>query len=116
MFTMCDESVQEAGAGPPQHRHRALETRHAPDPAVGYRGRRPAHRPRAGEVEAHRGTLLSIKRGELSWPEVDAWRVALHEDFSRALTETKLPERPDYEAANTFLIAARREAASSGKS
>lgn len=68
------------------------------------------------QVEAHRGTLLSIKRGEPSWPEVGAWRVALHEDFSRALTETKLPERPDYEAANTFLIAARREAPSSGKS
>jgi hypothetical protein len=28
-----------------------------------------------------------------------------------ALTETKLPERPDYEAANRFLIKARREMA-----
>jgi uncharacterized protein len=64
------------------------------------------------QVEAHREALLSIKRGGVPWEEVDAWRIALHEDFSRALTETKLPERPDYEAANTFLIAARREAAS----
>jgi hypothetical protein len=68
------------------------------------------------QVEAHREALLSIKRGEVPWPEVDAWRLALHGDFSRALAETKLPERPDYEAANVFLIAARREAASSGKS
>jgi len=62
-------------------------------------------------VEAHREALLSVKRGEVLWPEVDAWRLALHEDFSQALSQSKLPERPDYEAANTFLIAARREAA-----
>jgi hypothetical protein len=40
--------------------------------------------------------------------EVDAWRKELHRDFERALAETKLPERPDYEAANRFLIKARR--------
>ena len=63
------------------------------------------------QVELHRDALLAVKRGEMPWPEVEAWRLALHRDFSRSLTETKLPERPDYEAANTFLIAARREAA-----
>ena len=62
-------------------------------------------------VEAHRERLLAVKRGELPWPEVDAWRKELHHDFERALTETKLPERPDYEAANRFLIKARREMA-----
>lgn len=61
---------------------------------------------------ARREELLAIKRGELTWKEVDAWRLALHEDFTRALTETKLPERPDYETANRFLLRARREAAS----
>ena len=30
-----------------------------------------------------------------------------HRDFERALAETKLPECPDYEAANHFLIKAR---------
>jgi len=35
----------------------------------------------------------------------------LHRDFERALAETKLPERPDYETANRFLIKARREMA-----
>ena len=34
-----------------------------------------------------------------------------HRDFEHALAETKLPERPDYEAANRFLIKARREMA-----
>jgi hypothetical protein len=62
-------------------------------------------------VEAHRDRLLTVKRGELPWAEVDAWRKELHSDFEHALTETKLPERPDYEAANRFLIRARREMA-----
>ena len=62
-------------------------------------------------VEAHRERLLAVKRGELPWAEVDAWRKELHHDFERALAETKLPERPDYEAANRFLVKARREMA-----
>ncbi len=62
-------------------------------------------------VEAHRERLLAVKRGEMAWAEVDTWRKELHRDFERALAETKLPERPDYEAANRFLIKARREMA-----
>jgi len=58
-------------------------------------------------VETSRDRLLAIKRGEVLWAEVDAWRMDLHQDFERALVETKLPERPDYEAANRFLIRAR---------
>ncbi|MBI1177553.1 nucleotidyltransferase domain-containing protein [bacterium] len=60
-------------------------------------------------VEAHRDRLLAVKRGEFAWPEVDAWRRELHRDFERALAETKLPERPDYDAANRILIKTRRE-------
>jgi len=60
-------------------------------------------------VETHRERLLSVKRGGLTWAEVDAWRKELHSDFEHALAETKLPERPAYEKANTFLIKARRE-------
>jgi hypothetical protein len=60
-------------------------------------------------VEAHRERLLTVKRGELPWPEVDAWRRELHRDFELALNETKLPERPDYEAANLFLLKARHQ-------
>jgi predicted nucleotidyltransferase len=66
-------------------------------------------------VEGHRERLLTVKRGELPWVEVDAWRKELHCDFERALEETKLPERPDYEAANRFLINARRREANSNR-
>jgi uncharacterized protein len=59
-------------------------------------------------VEKHRPRLLAVKRGEIAWPEVNEWRKQLHQDFERALSETKLPERPDYEKANGFLIQARR--------
>lgn len=60
-------------------------------------------------VETHRDRLLAVKRGEVPWPELTAWRRELHRDFERALAETKLPERPDYEAANRLLVKARRE-------
>ncbi|HEV2695280.1 MAG TPA: nucleotidyltransferase domain-containing protein [Verrucomicrobiae bacterium] len=58
-------------------------------------------------VEAQRERLLAVKRGELTWAEVEAWRTELHRDFEQALTETKLPERPNYEVANKFLVRAR---------
>ncbi|MCC7374463.1 MAG: nucleotidyltransferase domain-containing protein [Verrucomicrobiales bacterium] len=62
-------------------------------------------------VEAHRDRLLAVKSGAVTWTEVEAWRRELHHDFEGALAETRLPERPDYEAANRFLIKARREMA-----
>jgi uncharacterized protein len=52
--------------------------------------------------------LLRVRRGETSWEAVDAWRLQLHAEFDEAYAETKLPERPDYEAVNRFLIRARR--------
>lgn len=62
------------------------------------------------KVSQHREQLLAIKRGEMNWAEVNVWRLALHKDFDRAFAATKLPERPDYERANQFLIKARRSA------
>jgi hypothetical protein len=59
-------------------------------------------------VEEHRDQLLTIKRGELSWSEVESLRLSLHREFDQALENTKLPERPDYDRANTFLIRARQ--------
>jgi predicted nucleotidyltransferase len=59
-------------------------------------------------VEEHRSRLLSIKAGEVAWPEVNEWRLALHKEFDQALDATSLPERPDYEWANAFLVRARR--------
>jgi uncharacterized protein len=63
------------------------------------------------KVGDHRDRLLGVKRGEIQWAEVDMWRRELHADFERALAETALPERPNYEEANRFLIRARREMA-----
>ncbi len=59
-------------------------------------------------VEDQRDQLLAIKRGEIPWPEIEAWRLSLHREFDQALADTKLPERPDYDRANAFLIRARR--------
>jgi predicted nucleotidyltransferase len=59
-------------------------------------------------VELYREDLLAIRRGERKWEDVDRWRVELHKEFDAASVVTKLPERPDYEKANTFLLKARR--------
>ena len=59
-------------------------------------------------VEEHREQLLAIKRGQLPWEETERWRLSLHQEFDQALSETALPDRPDYERANDFLIKARR--------
>jgi uncharacterized protein len=61
-------------------------------------------------VGEHRERLLAVKRGELPWEETEQWRHQLHQEFNQALLETKLPERPDYECANAFLVKARRAA------
>lgn len=61
------------------------------------------------DVGAHRDALLAIRYEEMKWDEVDAWRLRLHKEFDEAFQSTQLPERPDYERANAFLIAARRE-------
>lgn len=61
-------------------------------------------------VDEHRDQLRAIKRGEVAWGETEKWRLRLHVEFDRALAETKLPDRPDYERANTLLVKARRAA------
>ena len=61
------------------------------------------------KVENNRERFLEIKRGEMSWKSLNDWRLELHKDFERAFAETALPERPDYEKANEFLIDARRK-------
>jgi hypothetical protein len=63
-------------------------------------------------AEMHRERLLAIRRGEIPWPEVEAWRSELHRELDEALKTTSLPEHPDYVRANEFLIRARRYAAS----
>jgi uncharacterized protein len=59
-------------------------------------------------VTEHRERLLAIRQAQLSWEEVNAWRLRLHREFDAAFAATQLPERPDYTQANAFLIKARR--------
>lgn len=63
-------------------------------------------------VDEHRERLLAIRRGEVPWQEVEAWRLRLHRELDEALATTSLPEHPDYARANEFLLNARRHAAS----
>jgi hypothetical protein len=62
------------------------------------------------QVGAARERLLAIRRGEVAWDEVEAWRKSLHAEFDEAFRTTALPERPAYDRANAFLIRARRAA------
>jgi hypothetical protein len=61
-------------------------------------------------VDAQRDKLLAVREGRIPWPEIDAWRLALHRELDAAYAATRLPDRPDYEAANRFLLKARRSA------
>ncbi len=62
------------------------------------------------DVGEHRERLFAIKKEEMPWDDIEAWRKDLHKEFDQALEETNLPERPDYERANEFLVRARRAA------
>jgi hypothetical protein len=62
-------------------------------------------------VGEHRPRLLSIKRGEVPFEQCEAWRRELHKRFDVAVEKSPLPERPDYAAANDWLIRARRHMA-----
>ncbi|MBI3946147.1 MAG: nucleotidyltransferase domain-containing protein [Armatimonadetes bacterium] len=59
-------------------------------------------------VGEHRERLLAVRRGQVAWEEVDAWRLALHREFDAALRATRLPQEPDIGRVDAFLIRARR--------
>ena len=51
---------------------------------------------------------MAIWRGELSWEQINAWRLRLHGEFDQAYAATRLPPQPNAAAANAWLLAARR--------
>jgi hypothetical protein len=69
---------------------------------------------RSGDVRLHAGDerdrLLAIRRGEIPWAEVDAWRQRLHGAMDDALTDSPLPDLPDFRKANEILLNARKAA------
>jgi len=60
------------------------------------------------QMDEYRDWLLSIRHGEIPWAEVNYQRQQLHEEFNQVFLATPLPDRPDYERANLFLLKARR--------
>ena len=60
------------------------------------------------DVGDHRETLLAVRRGEMAWIEIDAWRTRLGERLAAAYATTPLPEQPDIATVDAFLIRARR--------
>ncbi|MER6945085.1 nucleotidyltransferase domain-containing protein [Nonomuraea sp. NPDC000554] len=58
-------------------------------------------------VGGHRDRLLAVRRGELPWAEVDAWRAGLAAGLAR--TGSVLPAAPDRAAVDDFLAGVREE-------
>ncbi|MFI9839597.1 DNA polymerase beta superfamily protein [Nonomuraea sp. NPDC051941] len=59
------------------------------------------------QVGPYRERLLAIRRGEVPWAEVDAWRIELAAEVGAA--GSVLPERPDRERVEEFLVGVRKE-------
>jgi hypothetical protein len=68
------------------------------------------------DVGEYRDELLRIKGGSLSFEEVRTRALKLDQGFQQAFTATKLPERPDYDRVNRFLIHARGRMADDARS
>ncbi|MFD7913180.1 DNA polymerase beta superfamily protein [Streptomyces sp. NPDC059752] len=59
----------------------------------------------------HRDRLLAVRRGGLTWEEVDAWMARLQEETESALASTVLPAEPDHARVQDFLVRTRRASA-----
>ena len=62
------------------------------------------------DVSEFRSELLAIRNGQYSFVQVEAKAKELERDFEAAFEQTKLPEQPDFEEVNRFLIDARQQA------
>ncbi|MEW2072776.1 nucleotidyltransferase domain-containing protein [Streptomyces sp. NPDC013433] len=63
------------------------------------------------DVGEDRESLLAVKRGEVSWPEVESRMTRLAEEGSEAARRSPLPEEPDRRRVEDFLVRARRASA-----
>ncbi|MGW0391980.1 nucleotidyltransferase domain-containing protein [Streptomyces sp. NPDC003042] len=59
----------------------------------------------------HRDRFLAVKRGELTWDEVESWMARLTEESDTALAATALPPEPDRARVEDFLLRTRRASA-----
>ena len=60
------------------------------------------------DVADHRERLLAVRRGEVPWAKVEAWRESLTRDMDAALTGSALPEEPDRTRVEDYLVSVRR--------
>lgn len=58
-------------------------------------------------VGGYKERLMAIRNYGSTWEAVNEWRLELHKRFDAAFSVTRLPERPDYEWANDFLVSSR---------
>jgi predicted nucleotidyltransferase len=63
------------------------------------------------DVAAHREELLAVRRGELSWADVERRRLRLHAQLDRALEHTPLPAAPDVAGVDAWLHSVRERSA-----
>lgn len=63
------------------------------------------------DVGDHREPLLAVKRGELSWPEVESWMNRLAAAADEAAPRSPLPAGPDRPRIEDFLFRTRRASA-----
>lgn len=63
------------------------------------------------EVGDQREPLLAVKRGEVSWAEVERWMARLVTETEQALHRTPLPPDPDHARVADFLFRVRRDSA-----
>ncbi|MGB8946359.1 MAG: nucleotidyltransferase domain-containing protein [Streptomyces sp.] len=63
------------------------------------------------DVGDQREPLLAVKRGEVSWQDVESWMTRLATEADEAATRTPLPAGPDRRRIEDFLFRVRRESA-----
>ncbi|GLZ13412.1 nucleotidyltransferase [Actinomadura sp. NBRC 104425] len=60
------------------------------------------------DVGEYRAALLAVRRGEMPWDDIAAWRAELAADMDQALAGTPLPAEPDRARIEKFLLSVRR--------
>lgn len=63
------------------------------------------------DVGEHRERLLAVRRGEVSWEQVEKWRLALHAELDDTLDRTPLPAAPDVSRVDGWLHSVRARSA-----
>lgn len=63
------------------------------------------------DVGAEREPLLAVKRGEVSWPQVESWMARLTAESDEAASASPLPPEPDRARVADFLYRVRRASA-----